>query len=184
MHGLSSKARGFVALGLVVLLVLGVTASVLVAYRQAHPTDKPYSLKNDGDPIPSAHDANAAAAVAQQFILRSANLDTSKVEDYVNGLADIMTTRFRGNPQETIASIKQCLGSKQQTSTGEIIKAGVSSQDRDSATVLVLYVKKLDPSPTPYLTGRAEVSLRKVKGKWLVDNAGSYGAGLLEGVCQ
>lgn len=153
-------------------------------YRQAHPTDKPYSLTNSGDPIPDPKDANAAARVAQQFILRSATLDTTKVEDYVNGLAEIMTTRFRGNPAETIQQVKSCLGSKKQTSTGEIIQSGVSNQDRDSATVLVLYVKRTTPSDAPFLTGRAEVSLVKVKGKWLVDNAGSYGAALLEGVCE
>lgn len=185
MQGLSSKARGFVALGLSVLLVLGIGISVLVTYREDHPTDKPYSLTNSGKAIPDPRDASAAIQVAQQFILRFASLDTTQpVEQYVDGILELMTTKFKPNRDETIAQIKAQFDGKTEKSKGAIVKSAITTQDRDSATVLVLYVKETQPSTDPYETGRAAISLRKVNGKWLVDGAGLYKNSILEGVGQ
>ena len=183
MQGLSSKARGFVALGLSVLLILGIGFSVLVTYREDHPTDKPWSLTNSGKAIPDPQDASAAIQVAQQFILRFASLDTTQpVDVYIDSILELMTTKFRPNRDEAIAQIKTQIAGKTEKSKGVIIKSGISSQDRDSATVLVLYVKETQPSTDPYETGRAAISLRKVNGKWLVDNAGLYKNSVLQGV--
>ena len=183
MQGLTSKARGFVALGLAVLLVLGIAGSVLVVYREDHPTDAPWSLTNSGDPIPDPKDASAAIQVAQQFILRFASLDTTRpVDGYIDGILELMTTKFRPNRDEAIAQIKAEMAGKTEKSKGVIVKSGINAQDRDSATVLVLYVKETQPSTDPYETGRAAVSLRKVNGKWLVDGAGLYKNSVLQGV--
>lgn len=184
MHGLSRKTRGFVALGLGVLLVLGIAVSALVVYRENNPTDAPYSLTNSGEPIPDPADAKAAVQAAQQFILQFSNLDTTQpVEPYVDALLGMMTTKFRPERDEIVAQIKATNeGDTAQKTKGVILQSGINAQDRDSATVLVLFLRETQPSSTPFETSRAEVSLRKISGKWLVDGAGIYQNSTLQGV--
>ena len=87
--------------------------------------------------------------------------------DPVALLRDKMRTDFQGSFKGFNAAFK----SIQITSKGTVLSAGVESIDPDSATVLVIHdvnVTSKGCVQPPYK--RMSVDLRKVKGKWLVDD--------------
>jgi hypothetical protein len=171
----SSRARGFTALGLMLVLVLGLVGSGLIAYRQSHLTDKPYSFSNGGIPIPDVAQSDEVLKIATAFVLRNDTFDSTKINQYVQSITSLMTTKYKNDAKNTEAGLKSVLAGKERVlSVGKILQSAISTQDADSASVLVLHTKTTQGALSGESVGRTTVSLRKVGGQWLVDNAVDY----------
>lgn len=165
-----SRTRGFVALGLLLLLVLGVAVGSVVLYRADHLTTKPYSLLNSGDPVPDAAEGRKAVTAATQFVLRVDTLDTTKPQEYVDGIHELSTAKNELN-QLTAEQFAATFKGQTLKSKGLIVSSALRDQDIDSATVLVLHIREtVDATGSEIVNLRAVVSMQKVGGKWLVDN--------------
>jgi hypothetical protein len=167
----TGQARGLVALALVVLTVLGVVVAGVMAYRAAHPTDKPFSLSNSGQPIPAESEQHQVVAVAEQFCLRMDSVDGSDVDGYKKKVSELLTTKQKAKFDSSFAEFEKLGVSKDLKGTGTILASGVSDIDPDSATVLVAHDSTVkDTSGTTERHYRWTVALRKVHGDWLVDD--------------
>lgn len=167
----SRNTRGFVALALLVVLVLGATLSGVFAYRQSNLTDKPFSLTNSGSVVPSDSEIARVKAVTEQFALRMDSLDSKDVPAYVASVSEVLTTRCRTEFAKTEEGIKQSLGSVAFTTKGFVRGTGIVSQDDDSAVLLIVHDAERTAESGQSLVSqrRWTVELRKVGGKWLVD---------------
>lgn len=166
----TSRTRGLVALGLLLLLVLGVVVGTVVRYRADHLTTSPYSLLNSGDPVPDPAEGRKAVAVASQYVLRLDTLDTTKPQEYLDGIRELSTTKSELN-QVTAEQFAATFEGQTLKSKGLIVTSALRDQDVDSATVLVLHIREtVGAQGSEIVNLRAVVSLQKVDGKWLVDN--------------
>jgi len=172
----SSKARGTVALGLALIIVLGAVVGSVLLYRSNHLTSAPYSLLNNGDPIPDAQEGKRAVTAAEQYILRLDTLDTAKLQEYLDGINELSTTKSDSNAI-TVEQFEQALQGQKFQSKGLIVQSALRDQDIDSATVLILHIREsVNASGSEIKNLRAVVSMQKVKGRWLVDNVQSDAA--------
>lgn len=167
----TSRARGFVALALATLLVIGIVLSSVLAYRRGHLTDAPLSLTNSGNPLPSQDDRRDAITVAEQFAVRMDTIDTSKLDAYTKSVEELMTTKYKADFEKTAAILPKLLGTGAQKSTGVVLSAGITDQDSDSAVVLVLHAIQVAGKTSGL---RWRVDLRKVNGSWLIDNSTDF----------
>jgi len=167
----TGQARGLVALALVVLTVLAVVIAGVMAHRAAHPTDKPFSLSNSGQPIPAESEQHQAVAVAEQFCLRMDSVDGSDVDGYKKRVSALLTTKQKAKFDSSFAEFEKLGVSKDLKGTGTILASGVADIDPDSATVLVAHDSTVkDTSGSTDRHYRWTVALRKVHGDWLVDD--------------
>lgn len=172
-------------LGLVLVLVLSAVATLALVSRADNLTTEPYSLTNSGDPVPDPDDARAAVRAAEKFVQLYDAFDSTKVEDYVNDLGKVLTTKFRGDQEQTIAGLKATFENRRERNVGTVLNSGISRRDGDSATVLVLHFLQTESSEGNTLRNvRTVVELQKVGGKWLVDGAALAGSGDTEGAAQ
>jgi Mce-associated membrane protein len=167
----TGSPRGWIALGLAVLTVLGVLVAGVMVYRANHPTDEPFSLSNSGQPIPSDSARHEVVAVAEQFCLRMDGVDGSDVDGYKKRVSELLTTKQKTKFDASFAEFEKLGISKELKGTGTVLASGVSDLDADSATVLVAHDSTLkDTSGTTDRHYRWTVALRKVHGDWLVDD--------------
>lgn len=166
----SSRTRGFVALGLLLLLVLGVAVGSVVLYRADHLTSKPYSLLNNGDSIPDPQEGRRAVTAAEQYVLRLDTLDTTKPQEYLDGIRELSTTKSELN-QVTAEQFAATFEGQELKSKGLIVSSALRDLDIDSATVLILHIREtVGASGSEIVNLRAVLSMQRVDGKWLVDN--------------
>ncbi|MCX6398111.1 MAG: hypothetical protein NTV23_16600 [Propionibacteriales bacterium] len=171
-----SKTRRFTLLGLVVLLVLGVGLGSVLLYRSDHLTSKPYSLLNNGDAIPDASEGRKAVTAAEQYILRLDTLDTAKLQEYLDGINQLSTTKSETN-SITAEQFEASLQGQKFQSKGLIVSSALRDQDIDSATVLVLHIREtVAAQGTEIRNLRAVLSMQRVNGTWLVDDIQSDAA--------
>ncbi|MCW2757066.1 MAG: hypothetical protein JWO46_812 [Nocardioidaceae bacterium] len=116
-------------------------------------------------------DRSAALSVAEQFTLRLDAIDYKHLDTYRSQVSALLTPKMKTDFTQSIASFDQAFTAVELVSKGTVQVAGVSDIDQDSATVLVIHdvnVTTKGCAQPPYK--RMKVELRKIKGKWLVDD--------------
>ncbi len=140
-----------------VIVVAGVVLAVSYPREQAYQTE----VANRADVV----------RVAEQFTTEVNDYDVSSIGGYEKHLAPLLTTKFRGEFQQTMKDIAGQVKKAKMTSHGEVLASAVSGIDQDSATVLVAADAKVKSVyDTRARHFRWKVSLVKVNGRWLVDN--------------
>ena len=176
MEAPTGNGRGSVTLaaGIVaaLLLAIGVTGSVVYAVRDAHDDLTTKALTtNNGDPLISDAERAKVKAVAEQFCLRMDDVDASNPEAYTKKIKAMLTTKLKAAFDEQFGAVQRLETDKTVKGVGTILASGVADIDPDSATVLVAHdttVTSKDGNLQRH--ARWTVSLRKVDGRWLVDN--------------
>lgn len=163
--------RGFIALALLVVLLLGAALSGVFAYRQNNLTDKPFSLLNSGRSLDTSGDVSQVKAVASRFALRMDSLGSADVPGYIENVSELLTTRCRADFAKSEPALTGSIGTVSFTTKGFVRAVGIATLDKDSATVLVVHdAQKTAESGQSLLSAyRWTVTLRKVDGTWLVD---------------
>jgi len=163
--------RGFVALALLAVFVLGAALSGVFVYRQNHLTDKPFSLLNSGRELDDSGEVGRVKAVSEQFALRMDSLSSKDVPGYIDNVAEVLTTRCRADFEKSESALTGSIGTVAFETQGFIRSTGVTTLDDDSATVMVVHdSQKTAESGQSLLSAyRWTISLRKVNGTWLVD---------------
>lgn len=115
---------------------------------------------------------------AQRFTVTWNTIDPAKVEEYVDAVAPLLSTKFRkdftDNRSDVIGGIQQ-LGL---SSTGKVLNdedgiplIGIADLDDDSAKVMVVSDSQRVSGGQPVVRHwRWELSMVKVDGDWLVDD--------------
>jgi hypothetical protein len=167
----TGQARGLIALGIIVVTALAAVLAGVLAYRSAHLTDKPFSLSNSGQAIPSDSERHEVVAVAEQFCLRMDGVDGSDVEGYQKRVSELLTTKQKEKFTNEFAEFEKLGVDKALKGTGTILASGLAELDQDSATALVAHDSTVQAtSGTTERHYRWTVELRKVNGDWLVDD--------------
>lgn len=116
-------------------------------------------------------DRNEAIKVAEQFTLRLDTFSYQDLDGYAKRVSELLTEKMRADFNGSFKGFDAAFQAIQITSKGTVLAAGVQDIDADSATVLVIHdvnVTSKGCVQPPYK--RMSVDLRKVKGKWLVDD--------------
>lgn len=167
----TGTTRGWVALALIVVTVLALLAAGLLFLHQRNLTDKPYSLTNNGRPIPTEADRHKAVAVAEQFALRMDDVSGADPEGYAKKVGELLTTKQKAKFDKEFTDFQKLGISKDLEGSGTILASGLTEMDDDSATVLVAHDGNVkDAEGTTQRHYRWTVTLRKVDGEWLVDD--------------
>ena len=167
----TSKLRAVIVLVLLLLLAVGAVASVLLYQRSRDLTTQPFSLSNDGKPIPTDAERHKAMAVAEQFCLRVDGFDGDDPDAYRKQVTEMLTTKYKKAFDTEFAAIQQLGIQKGQKGKGTIIASGIGDMDDDSATVLVVHDNTItSEAGTTQRHSRWTIDLNKVDGKWLVDD--------------
>lgn len=165
------RALGFLVLALLLITVLALALSGVLYLRQKNLTDDPFSLSNAGQVIPSDQARHQAVAVAEQFCLRMDAVDGSDTSGYVDRVSELLTTRQKAKFTSGFGEFEKLGVDKSLRGEGTIKASAVSDMDTDSATVLVAHDSTVTTSSgTTERHYRWTVTLRKVSGKWLVDD--------------
>ena len=171
--GVASSGLLLVA-GLVAALLLGVgvTASVVYIHRDSSDglTTKALTT-NNGDPLISDGERAKVKAVAEQFCLRMDDIDASDPEAYTSKVKELLTTKLKAAFDQQFGAVNKLETDKSVKGVGTILASGVADIDPDSATVLVAHDTAVTSSSgNVQRHARWTVSLRKIDGRWLVDN--------------
>jgi hypothetical protein len=168
-RGPATLAVGIVA---ALLLVLGVTASIVYAVRDSSDNLTSSALwTNSGDPLISDADRAKAKAVAEQFCLRMDDVDASDPDGYTAKVKELLTTKEKAAFDQQFNAVLKLETDKTVKGVGTILVSGIADIDSDSATALVAHDTLVTSSSgTVQRHARWTVSLRKVNGRWLVDN--------------
>jgi hypothetical protein len=123
-------------------------------------------------------DRAAALTAAEQFALRMDDFKGADLQAYVDSITPLLTTKEKTVFTQQFGAFKQVFEAAQKAAKaagktkggeGRIQLAGVAEADPDSATVLVAHDSTL-AGQSQALHFRWTVSMRKVSGKWLVDD--------------
>jgi hypothetical protein len=155
-----------------IVLVLGVTASVILATRSGDATLNTKSLTtNNGDPLIGAAEEHHVVAVAEQFALRMDDVDGANPTAYTNGIEPMLTTKQKAEFKTEYEQVQKLTPDATLKGTGTILASGISDIDTDSATVLVAHDSTVTSSAgTTQRHYRWTISLDKVHGVWLIDD--------------
>jgi Mce-associated membrane protein len=158
------------AVGLATILVVGAVLAGLFAHRTNHLTSKPFSLSNSGTSLENP-DVSKVKAVAEQFALRMDSLNSQDVTGYVKSVDQLLTTRCQADFNKTGPLLTQSMGKVQFKYKGFVRSSGITTMDNDSAVVLVAHDSQLTASggQSSVSAYRWTLALRKINGKWLVD---------------
>jgi Mce-associated membrane protein len=168
---LTGTTRGLIALALLLLLIVGVAASVTLLQRRSNLTDKPFSWSNDGHVIASDAQRHKVVAIAEQFCLRVDAFNGDDPDAYKKSVTAMLTTKYKKAFDTEFAAIQQLGIQKGQTGKGTIVASGVGDIDEDSATVLVVHDNTItSDAGTTERHSRWTINLNKVDGRWLVDD--------------
>lgn len=165
------RGRAYAALALVVLLVLGLLAAAYLAYRSAHLTETPLNPLAAGTKVQPDDERAQAKAVAEQFCLRMDQINGDDPDGYVKKVSALLTTKRRTQFQEEWKQFQQLGQQKGVKGTGTILASGIGDIDDDSASVLVAHDSTVTaPQGTTQRHFRWTVELRRIGGRWLVDD--------------
>jgi hypothetical protein len=167
----TGRARGLIALALIVVTALCLVFAGTMIYRASHLTDKPFSLTNDGQKIPTDEQRHKVVAVAEQFCLRVDGFNGDDPEGYRKQVVPLLTTKYKRAFDSQFQAIQQLGVQRGQTGKGTVVVSGIGSMDEDSATVLVVHDNTItSQAGTVQRHYRWTVDLNKVGGRWLVDD--------------
>lgn len=153
------------------MTVLALLAAGLLFLHQRNLTDEPFSLSNGGRPIPTDAERHKVVAVAEQFSLRMDGVSGDDPDGYVKKVGELLTTKQKAKFTQEFADFQKLGVQKGLQGTGTILASGLADMDDDSATVLVAHDSTVKASDgTTQRHYRWTVTLRKVDGKWLVDD--------------
>jgi Mce-associated membrane protein len=153
------------------LLSLGLSAALVVALAFAVVMTL---LGSAGEPAASSTQESAerqeVQRVASAFAVNVNTYSASNIDSYAQRVRPLLTSKFAPSFDRAIKGIVAQVRSTKLRSKGEVLVTGVSTLDRDSATVLV--VSDADVSSAVGSRARHfrwEVDLVRQDGKWLVD---------------
>lgn len=145
----------------VVLLSLGAVGAVLVWQTQQERAEARDQQERYGDVLA------AASAQAEAFV----NIDYRSAEESFAEVADGATGNFKDQYDTSQESVTQVLVDNESVMTGDVLWAGVSALDRDSATVLVATsgtVSNTETKNQPVARNfRLQLELERVGDRWL-----------------
>lgn len=117
-----------------------------------------------------------ALAAGEQFALRMDAFDGGNMGKYVRSIKPLLTTKqqtlFTQQLQkfsQVYAATRQAGGPFAKPGQGRIVLSGVVEADPDSATLLVAHDSTI-PGQAAALHFRWQLTMRKVAGRWLVDD--------------
>lgn len=155
----------------VVVLVLSSAAAGVLLYRDHHLTDAPFSISNDGIPIPSDNARHLVIGIADQFALRMDAVNGKNPGKYVKDVSALLTTKQKTKFTQEYAQFQKVGISPDLHGTGTVLSSALADMDNDSATVLVAHdASVVSSAGTTQRHYRWTVVLRKVGSKWLVDD--------------
>lgn len=172
----TGKGRGTTTLALgilaAVLLFVGVFGSIVYGVRDAGDDLTTSALtSNNGDPLISETETAKAEGVAEQFCLRMDAVDGSDPDGYVKKVEQLLTTKQKTKFAQEFTAFQKVGMDPNLKGTGNVLASGVSDIDPDSATVLVAHDSTVvNKDGTTQRHYRWTVNLRKVSGRWLVDD--------------
>lgn len=108
--------------------------------------------------------------VASAFAMNVNTYSSAKIDGYTKRVRPLLTTKFEKSFSQAIEGIVSQMRSAKVRSKGEVLVTGVSTIDKDSATVLV--VSDADVSTAAGSRARHfrwKVDLVRQDGKWLVN---------------
>jgi hypothetical protein len=153
------------------LLSLGLSAALLVALAFAVVMTIVVSA---GETTATSTQESARRAevqrVASAFAVNVNTYSAADIDGYAQRVRPLLTDRFEPSFDQAVKGIVAQVQSTQLRSKGNVLVTGVSSLDRDSATVLV--VSDADVSSAVGSRARHfrwQVDLVRQGGKWLVD---------------
>lgn len=157
--------------GLLAVVLVAAVAIAVVMYTKVRSHDQLEANRRD------------ALTVAEQFALRMDSMGGDQtVQQYIHGIEKLQTTKAQAQFQQQIDLVKRVYQAAAKTdksgdgTKGDIVYAGVSDADADSATVLVAHDSAV-PGSDKALHFRWTVSMAKVNGRWLVDELPSQMVG-------
>jgi len=169
-----NRRAGLLVAGVVasLLLALGVVSSVVYIHRDNSNDLTTRALTtNDGDPLISDSERAKVKAVAEQFCLRMDGVDASNPDAYTARVKELLTTKLKAAFDQQFGAVNKLETDKTVKGVGTVLASGVADIDPDSATVLVAHDTAVTSSSgNVQRHARWTVSLRKVDGRWLVDN--------------
>jgi hypothetical protein len=167
----TGRARGPIALALVVVTALCAAFAGVMVYRATHLTDAPFSLTNNGQKIPTDEQRHTVVAVAEQFCLRVDGFDGDDPDGYRKQVLPLLTTKYKRAFETQFQAIEQLGVQRGQKGKGTVVVSGIGTMDEDSATVLVVHDNTItSQSGTVQRHYRWTIDLNKVGGRWLVDD--------------
>ena len=168
------RGSGTLVLGIVasLLLAVGVVGSVAYIHRDNSDTLTTSALLfNNGDPLISDDERAKVKAVAEQFCLRMDNVDGSDPKGYAKKVKALLTTKMKTAFDEQFEAVQKLEPDTTVKGEGTILASGIADIDPDSATVLVAHDTAVTAKAgNTQRHARWTVTLRKVDGRWLVDN--------------
>lgn len=117
-----------------------------------------------------------AISAAEQFALRMDNIELGNFASYKKDLEPLLTTKEKTVFEQQFKQFEEVYNQSQKAGApkseagqGKIIFSGASDVDLDSATVLVAHDSSV-PGQSQALHFRWQLGMRKVEGRWLVDD--------------
>jgi len=115
---------------------------------------------------------------AQRFTVTWNTIDPDEVQEYVDAVTPLLSTKFRKDFTDTQADVVGGITQLGLSSTGKVLNdedgiplIGIADLDDDSAKVLVVSDSRRVSGGQPVLRHwRWELSMVKVDGQWLVDD--------------
>lgn len=155
-----------------VVLVLGITASVLFVSRKGDDTIAANALtSNNGDPLIGDGEEHHVVAIAEQFALRMDAVDGADPAGYADRIEPMLTTKQKAKFRTQYEAIQKLTPDKTLKGTGTVLASGIQDIDPDSATVLIAHdASVVSSAGTTERHYRWSVSLRKIGSKWLIDD--------------
>ena len=142
------------------------------------------ALGIEGSQASLQDERESVMAQAEQFMLRVNTYGPDQLEgetmpEYRKLVEEVITPKFAADFEKNVPAAEQTVKQAGLARTSQVFSTGVSAIDADSATALVAgsftnsYPKsagsdeRVETDPAPF---RVQVSLVKIKGKWLVDD--------------
>jgi Mce-associated membrane protein len=131
------------------------------------------SLRPKADADASNDEARSQAVrAAERFTVQFNTYKSDDLSSYEKSLKSMMSPKFRASFDKAITQVEASIKQGKVSSKGQVLKSAVSSQDSDSAQVLVVSDANAHTiyDPTVARHFRWQISLVKINGRWLVDN--------------
>jgi hypothetical protein len=170
----SARFRLGLLVALVVIILAGFAAMAwLLSTRQVD------AVGIEGEQAQLQGQREEVMAQTRQFMLRMGTYGPDLLDDkggmpeYRSRVKDVITPKFAVSFEKEAATAEALVAEAGISRKADVFATGVTTIDSDSATALVAgaftdsYPKTGAREPSPF---RIEVTLVKVKGKWLVDN--------------
>jgi Mce-associated membrane protein len=133
----------------------------------------------EGASYGTADERTAILSTTEQFVLRTGtygpkDLDAdNKLTKYRKDVGELLTTKFRTSFEQIAEAPEQLVAKNKISRVAKLQGSGVASVSGTNAIALVVWDETTSMAGEQYgdpVQARWKVSLRKIEGKWLVDN--------------